>query len=105
MLYTIEPKAIMDELFKRGDQPHKKRSSVVFAHRTFADQELASMDGMVKLSVPGLAIMALLDGAVYGVVAEEKQAECVGGCGEMRLLSRAPLVELEADQKPTKETI
>ena len=99
MLYTIGPKAIINELLERGGVD-KTRGGMVYTHLEFAQMALTKMRFMVRVPVPGLADIMEMDAAIYGVVncspdaSGDPPTHCLHGCDEVRLNERAAIVDL-----------
>jgi hypothetical protein len=94
MIYTIEAKAIVDEHHGRKAHIEKIRGGVVYLTKDDARHALRTARGVVKVRCGGLHKVCEMDGAVYGVKAEEKDTIAQEGVDELRLRQVALIVEL-----------
>ena len=96
MIYTIEPKAITQELIERGDIVEKRYGGVVYLSLRDAKDALRASRGIIRVRVPGLRNGAELEAGIYGVDATE--ADTVRwGRDEVHLKTWKRIVEVEGE--------
>jgi len=93
MIYTIEPKAIVDEYHGRGARVAKKRGGTVYLTEEDAKDALRTSRGVVRMMAAGIDGMLELDAKVYQVRACESDTIGQGGHGGLRLKAAAWIVE------------
>ena len=95
IFYTIGPKALFDEIIKRGGVLDKARGGVVYSHLEFAQMALIECQRVVRVPVYGVADTPFMTAAIYGVeVKDGNKVVCLRGCDEMRLEKRAKIIHL-----------